>query len=248
MIKVSVITVSFNAQATIEQTIQSVLSQTYENIEYVIWDGQSTDQTLQIIHRHQDRISKIICEKDKSLYDAMNKATAHATGDYVYFLNADDRFVDEHVVAQAVEACGEQDMVFGDVLFYYPSEERTVRISRQFSIDDLKHGMMPPHQGTFIKKSLMLQFPYDLQYRSAADFDFYCKAALAGKTARKIDHAIAIVQIGGISSGKASYLETCRIVKQYFGWMSYLQLKLKHVLYRWVKAVLGLVHLNLHRG
>ena len=96
--KISIITVSYNAAKTIEQTISSVVNQTYQDIEYIIIDGGSTDGTMDIIRKYEDRIAYWISEPDKGIYDAMNKGIDVATGDYVYFLGADDRLVDANII------------------------------------------------------------------------------------------------------------------------------------------------------
>ena len=117
-IKISIITVCFNAQNVIEACIQSVLSQTYLNIEYVIVDGQSTDGTLSIVHKYKDRITKIISEKDTGIYDATNKGIQASNGDVVYFLNSDDRLYDDEVIENIIEQFKEDkslDIVYGKV-------------------------------------------------------------------------------------------------------------------------------------
>ena len=101
--KISIVTVSYNTSDCIEKTIQSVINQTYPNVEYLIIDGGSTDGTQQIIERYDDRIAYFVSEKDKGLYDGMNKGIAAATGDYLLFMNADDVFVNNEVVEKIDE-------------------------------------------------------------------------------------------------------------------------------------------------
>jgi glycosyltransferase involved in cell wall biosynthesis len=101
--KVSIITVCFDAEDDIEKTIQSVLNQTYNDIEYIIVDGKSTDGTMDIIKIYENRISKIICEPDKGIYDAMNKGIRAATGDVLYFLNAGDRLCDGNIIEKVAK-------------------------------------------------------------------------------------------------------------------------------------------------
>ena len=248
-LKVSVITVSFNASKTIEATIKSVLSQSYDNIEYIIVDGKSTDDTLKIVGKYKGKISKVISEKDKGLYDAMNKGVKNAKGDVVYFLNADDILKDSKVVENIVnEFDKDTDFVFGDVEFFYPLENKYVRISRIASIYELKKGHMPPHQGTFAKRKLLLKYPFDLKYRSSADFDFFCKAIINGTKSKKADLIVAINAMGGVSSGIVSYKETEAIMKKYFGVVPYLFLLTKHKVFGTAKIVLNKLGISIHKG
>lgn len=247
--KISIVTVSFNASKTIEATINSVLSQTYKNIEYVIYDGKSTDSTLKIVNKYKKKISKVYSEKDKGLYDAMNKAVKKCSGDYVMFLNADDVFKDNKVVEDIAKSINSNnDFVYGDVEFFYPNENKLVRISRTASISELKKGNMPPHQGTFVKKELLEKFLFDLNYKSSSDFDFFCRLIKSGAKGQKIDRVIAVVQSGGVSSGSISYRETEEIVKNYFGFVPYCVLKAKHSAFKTTKIFLNKVGIALHKG
>ena len=100
--KISIITVCYNSAKTIEDTIQSVVNQTYDNIEYIVIDGVSTDNTLEIINKYKNQITTIICEKDKGIYDAINKGIDLATGDIIANLNSDDFYIDNNVIADVV--------------------------------------------------------------------------------------------------------------------------------------------------
>ena len=118
-LKVSVITVCYNAEQHIEQAIQSVFSQTYKNIEYLIIDGKSTDGTLSIVNKYRARIDKIISEKDNGIYDAMNKGIQNASGDVMFFLNSDDRFYNYSIVETFVNKFSQDDkigIVYGKVM------------------------------------------------------------------------------------------------------------------------------------
>ena len=118
-LKVSIITVCLNAQNTIEATIQSVLSQTYQDIEYIIIDGASTDRTLEIIEKYRKNLSKVVSERDEGIYDAMNKGLRVATGDVLYFLNSDDRLFSDSVIASVMKLFNEDhhwQLVYGDLV------------------------------------------------------------------------------------------------------------------------------------
>ena len=118
--KISVITVSFNSAKTIEKTIHSVMSQTYGDVEHIIVDGDSTDQTHDILENYKNQIDKIVIEKDNGIYDAMNKGVKLATGDYIFFLNSDDVFNDEKVLEEfaAKMVKTNKELYYGDLKFY----------------------------------------------------------------------------------------------------------------------------------
>jgi len=164
-------------------------------------------------------------------------------------LNADDVLKDKNVVESIVKKFDKStDFVFGDVEFFYPLENKCVRISRTASIDELKKGNMPPHQGTFAKRDLLIKFPFDLKYRSSADFDFFCRAITNGAKGKKADLIVAVNTVGGVSSGSVSYKETESIVKKNFGLAPYLLLAIKHKLFGSAKVVLNKLGLVFHKG
>lgn len=247
--KISIITVSFNASRTIEATIKSVISQSYKNTEYIIVDGKSNDSTLKIVNKYKKNISKIISESDKGLYDAMNKGVKCAKGDIIYFLNADDVLVDDKVIEKVVKSFDKNtDFVYGDVLFFYPVENKKVKISRNASINDLRNSLMPPHQATFVRKEVLEKYPFDLSYRSSADFDFFCRLISSGAKGKKINEVIAQNSIGGISSSSISYKETELIIKKYFGSFWYYKIVIKHKLFNILKKIFGLLKISYHIG
>ncbi len=248
-IRLTVVTVCFNAEKTISAAIKSVLSQGFNDFEYIIKDGASKDNTLSIVSKYGKKIAKVISGQDKGLYDAMNIAVKKAKGEYIYFLNADDALKDKHVFEKVTSFLdSENDLVFGDIEFFYPEENSYVRVSRKASIEELKKGNMPPHQGSFVKRSLLLAHPFNTKYRSSADFDFFCRVLASERKVKKIGEIIAIMTMGGISSGKVSYKETEAIIKQYFGFLAFLKILLKHKLFSLTKRFLLLVGIKLHKG
>lgn len=175
--KISVITITWNSAATLEDTIRSVVEQDYNNIEYIIVDGLSTDNTIAIAEKYKDRIAKIVSEKDKGLYYAINKGVELATGDVVAILHSDDFYIDSKVlgkVARAFEGSG-ADAVYGDL--YYVDKDNTNKIVRKWRSGNYRHGMflngwMPPHPAFFVKRSCYQQFGlFNTQLRSAADYE-----------------------------------------------------------------------------
>ena len=175
--KVSIITATYNSQNTILEAIQSVASQSYNNIEHIIIDGKSTDNTLSIIKGNSDKISKIISESDEGIYDALNKGIKNASGDIIAFLHADDIYADNTIIENAVKLFSEKetDSIYGDL--QYVSKEDTNKIVRywksgEFTISKLKKGWMPPHPTFFVKKEVYNKFGmFDTSFRISADYD-----------------------------------------------------------------------------
>jgi glycosyltransferase involved in cell wall biosynthesis len=176
-LKVSVITITYNSAETLEQTILSVTNQTYNNIEYIIVDGKSTDSTLSIVEKHKDKISKVISEKDKGLYDALNKGIDLATGDIIAILHSDDFYINENVIQKYVDVFTKQncEAVYSDL--YYVDRKNTDKITRKWKSGNYKpgsflNGWMPPHPTFFVKKELYSEFgKFNLDFKTAADYE-----------------------------------------------------------------------------
>lgn len=175
--KVSVITVSYNSADTIDATINSVLSQTYSNIEYIIIDGKSKDNTMDIVNKYKDRISCVVSEPDKGIYDAMNKGVALATGDIVGILNSDDFYADNNVIDDVVKKFEDTgcDALYADLVYVKRDEiEQVIRTwsAGEYFPGRFLHGWMPPHPTFFVKKSLYNKLGnYNTSLRSAADYE-----------------------------------------------------------------------------
>lgn len=175
--KLSIITVVFNNGNTIEDTIRSVEAQTYRNVEHIVVDGGSTDQTLEVIRRHQDKITKFVSEPDRGIFDAMNKGLRLATGDVVAFLNADDVYADDdalHRVA-AVFSDPTVDVCYADLLYVDPNDlSKPIRYwkSRPFRSGLFARGWVPAHPTFFARRAAYERYGgYDESLGLAADFD-----------------------------------------------------------------------------
>lgn len=173
-IKISVITVCFNAGNVIEETIRSVLKQTYHNLEYVIVDGGSGDETIDIIRRYgaEDAI-RFISEPDDGIYDAMNKGSMLARGEYIQFLNAGDVLADETVIEKVAEQIEELgvDIVYGNIIYRYPDKSTNIRVYGQFcsSLFYYLLGDCINHQAVFARRTCFLKYKFDLSYQICAD-------------------------------------------------------------------------------
>ncbi|WP_462164552.1 glycosyltransferase family 2 protein [Pseudoalteromonas xiamenensis] len=203
--KVSIITVCYNSAATIEDTLKSVVAQTYDNIEYIIVDGGSKDETLAIVEKYNEHIDVLISEPDNGIYDAMNKGIKVATGDVVGILNSDDFFTTENSISQiAVGFASGDDVVFADLKYVKqnnPSELSRLYSSANFSLWKMRFGFMVPHPTFYAKRSLFNQFGfYKLGYRVAADFELMARFFLQGAKYSRVDEVIVSMREGGISS------------------------------------------------
>lgn len=226
--KFSVITVTYNAEAVLEDTIQSVISQTYHHVEYIIIDGASKDRTLAIAGRYRDHITQIVSEPDKGLYDAMNKGINLATGDYLCFLNAGDSFHEDDTLQQMVHTLPASnelpDVIYGETALV-DGEGHFLRMRRLAAPQTLtwksfKQGMLVCHQAFFAKRSLAE--PYNLRYRFSADFDWCIRIM---KKARML-HNTHLTLIDYLEEGmttqnqKASLRERFRIMARHYGLIS----------------------------
>lgn len=207
--KISIITVCYNSAATLEKTILSVAGQTYKNIEYIIVDGLSKDNSVSIIQKHQNKISNWISESDKGLYDAMNKGISMATGDIIGILHSDDTFYSDNVIASvaAFHTKNNMDASVGTIV-QHKVEGKVIRTysSKLWNPEKLKIGFMPPHPSIFFKKELFDKFGvYDLGFRIGADYELITRFFLKNKISWKYSGITTTAMlVGGLSSSGAS--------------------------------------------
>ena len=179
--KVSIITVCKNAQDTIEQTIKSVISQTYNNIEYLIIDGKSTDKTLDIVNKYKNKISGIISEPDGGLYYAMNKGIEKSTGDIIYFLNAGDLLFDRNTVSNVINIFKKKKtyIVYGDVAFYNSDIPMKLILRRQNNVNNifLTYGTIS-HQSIFAKRNIFKKYG---KFILQADYEWILRSFVKNK-------------------------------------------------------------------
>ena len=207
--KISIITVSFNSEDTLKDTIESVLHQTYSDIEYVIVDGNSSDGTLDIIRKYEPLFHgtmKWISEKDYGIYDAMNKGIAMATGDIVGILNSDDFFTSDTVIERVVCEFGDDiDAVYGDVHFVRESNlNKCVRyysgcIFRPYMV---KYGFIAPHPSFYIRRSVYQKYGnYSQYFKISADFELVARMCYKYNISTKYIHMdFVTMRIGGAST------------------------------------------------
>lgn len=219
--KLSVITIVYNNVKDIERTLLSVLEQSYPAIEYIIIDGASTDGTMDVINRYRSRLTTVISEKDKGIYDAMNKGLQLATGDYVLFMNSGDEIYDQDTVTQVFKTAEGADIYYGETEMYDENwnslGQRRHQAPETFNWKSFKYGMNVSHQAIYIKKSITV--PYDLHYKYSADIDWIIKAAKKSTHIVNTDRYVAKYLVGGISKAKHldSLKERFQIFSKYYG-------------------------------
>lgn len=196
---ISIITVSYNAVRDIENTILSVLNQTYPNIEYIIIDGGSTDGTLDIIKKYQDKITYWVSEPDKGIYDAMNKGTLKATGEWLNFMNAGDTFYNEQVLENVFRDNNWEntDVIYGDVIYIYPNRED---IRKAVPLKRINVGIPFCHQSVFVRTKLQQKYLFDTTYKICADYDFFYNLYKKGYSFKYKELIVAKYLAGGLSS------------------------------------------------
>ena len=223
--KFSIITVTYNAATVIEPTLKSIVAQTYRNIEFLLIDGGSTDGTVEKVRNSGVEIKCLISERDKGLYDAMNKGIERATGDYLCFLNAGDSFRTPDVLEKVVASIPEQDTL-PDILYGETAEvdeERNfVRMRRLQAPEKLdwrsfRHGMLVCHQAFFASRKLAPA--YDLKYRFSADVDWCIRVMKKSKDIVNTHVVIVDYLQNGLSlqNHRASLIERFRIMAHHYG-------------------------------
>lgn len=205
--KVSIITSCFNRESTIKDCIENVLAQDYPDIEYIIVDGASKDGTMDIVNEYKDRITRIVSEPDKGMYEAINKGIRIATGDIIGLMHSDDEYYDNHVVSRIVECmeASNADFMYGDGIFVnFSNKDKIVRnwIGGDYSRLKVRWGWLPLHPTCYIRRNVMLREGlYDESYKIAADSDllvrYLYKAHLKVVYLKKY---IVRMRMGGLST------------------------------------------------
>ena len=205
--KISIITVAYNAHATIKDAITSVLGQTYKDIEYIIIDGGSTDSTMDIVNEYKDKISKIVSEPDKGLYDGMNKGIKLATGDVIGFLNSDDVYTNNFVIEKVVNKLNEtkSDLCYSDLVYVDKYNlDKVIRYwkSGTYKEGSFKNGWMPPHPTAYIKKWVYDKYGgFDITLPMASDFEILFRFMDKYKIKSSyIPSVLVKMRLGGVSN------------------------------------------------
>jgi glycosyltransferase involved in cell wall biosynthesis len=211
--KVTIITTVLNAVGTIEQTILSVIDQSYDNIEYIIIDGVSTDGTLQVIERYHDKISVVISEPDKGIADGFNKGIARATGEWIGLINADDWYTKDAVKLMMHHINDNDKVCCGNLLLIGDNGFQRIKKSKT---GWLNYGMYVMHPTCFVKSSVYKSVgDYNIAFKIAMDFDMFLRIKRAGYNIRYIDEHIACMRTFGVSNDvKKMHTEELAVMKR----------------------------------
>lgn len=203
--KLSIITVCFNAERTIEKTIKSILGQTFTKYEWIVVDGKSTDRTNEIIKEYIPKFERkgikvdYRSEYDKGIYDAMNKGAQRATGEYLTYMNADDLYYKNDSIERVITILENTsaDIVYGDCCFIKPTEQY---IEKAKAIETITYHLPFCPQAAFVKSELQRQLQFDIQFRISADYDFFLRAYLQGNKFQRVEQVVAYFTFGGASN------------------------------------------------
>lgn len=210
---VSIITVCLNSERTIEQTIQSVINQTYHNIEYIIIDGGSTDGTLEIINKYEDKISKLVSEKDEGIYDAMNKGLSFTTGEVIGIINSDDWYELDAVeaVVNAFLDDSHAKIVYGNINVY--DGNNFIRTRYPSPLKEIHTGMPIPHPSVFVIGKIYRKYGFNTKYRVAADRELLLRLYSQNYRFIYINNNLANFRTGGHCYNEATNSLTSSIVR-----------------------------------
>ena len=203
-IKFSVITIVFNGEKEIEKTINSVISQTYNNIEYILIDGGSKDKTMSIVQKYNEFFSTIVSERDNGIYNAMNKGLSYATGDYVIFANSGDAIAQNDIlekVAKSITDC----KILPELVYGNYAESKDGHVGNEiisYGHKRIWYGMFASHQSMFYKVDFIKKhnITFDESYKIAADYKFTMQTVVNGKHFLKVPYCISLFDTTGISS------------------------------------------------
>ncbi len=211
----SIITINYNNKEGLEHTLKSVINQTFKGFEYIIIDGGSTDGSVDVIKQYADHVTYWVSEKDKGIYNAMNKGVVQARGEYLVFMNSGDCFHSPDVLTLMSDY--QEDIICGKV-FKGNTTIPSGHYKSTITLVDLMRGSLP-HQAMFIKRELMLKHPYDENYKILSDWKFCIQAlVLDNCTFRNSDVIVADYDVSGISSNSKGLLpkEREQILKEMF--------------------------------
>jgi len=205
--KVSIITICYNSAHSIGDAINSVVSQTYPDIEYIVVDGKSKDNTPDIVRSFGNKVAKFVSEPDKGIYDALNKGIRMAEGDIIGFMHSDDLFADNQVIEKVVKLFKEKntDCIYGDLQYVYKADtNKVLRFwkSGKFTRNKLRFGWMPPHPTLYVKREIYQKYgDFDINFKIAADYDsmlrFFGKYRI---TAAYLPEVMVKMRVGGASN------------------------------------------------
>lgn len=243
-LQMSLITVCFNSEKTIQQTIESVLAQDNNNIEYIIIDGGSSDKTVDIIKTYESKIAYWVSEPDLGLYDAMNKGIDKANGDIIGIINSDDWYVSNDVIKKVIDAFEKNDIdiVHGNLIYVNELQNEKFRVLPDLALDNIYRELVINHPTCFVKKDIYKRLgKFDLKYRITADYEFVLRCYANGSRFFYLNKDMVYFRYGGISTKNfhLTLVETCNIsilygtnffLAKFIFWLKLLKCNLKIVI------------------
>lgn len=228
-VKLTVITVCYNAESVIGCTLDSLGNQVYDQYELVIVDGKSCDRTMEIIHEKQHMFNqcRIISEPDDGIYNAMNKGVSMASGEYVYFLNAGDKFFDTYVLEKVMDhVMSGVDIVYGNMIYGEELKRYTKKLSKQYFLSE----HMICHQAIFAKKKWLRKYPFEEKYKLCADRHWLYQCIKEGCVVRHMAETIGYYDTNGKSADLDEFKkDSLRVIRDDFGVGGVLYVKLKRL-------------------
>jgi glycosyltransferase involved in cell wall biosynthesis len=237
----TIITVVRNGEKILENTIKNIISQSCLNIEYIIIDGNSSDKTLEIIEKYEDKIDFWISEPDKGIYDGMNKGVFLATGDFVNFMNAGDEFfnLDTCNIVQKTIISNEFDIVYGNYLAIHRKDEIEILIKAK-PIHKIIEGMVFCHQSVFVKRDLLLQEKFNLNFKIVADYYQVLSLFFKNYKFHYLPLTISKIEIGGVSySNRETILEIIKVIHTFKPYSIVILKKLPYLILNEIRVFLG---------
>ncbi len=224
--KLSIITICYNRVSDISLTLQSVANQSYKEIQYIVIDGASTDGTLDVLKLYDSKISNLVNERDKGIYNAMNKGLSLATGDYVLFINGGDQLYDDQTIQKVFEHSNGEDILYGECMFIDENgthlglrTELTNRpLPETINKNTFLYGSNISHQSFIAKRKIIGQFQED-DFKIVADLDWMIKAMNASKSYKKLNFPISKFLAGGTSTShwKKAMNERFKLYVRHYG-------------------------------
>jgi len=235
---ISILTTTFNDEKTIADTLQSIKEQTFTEWEHIIQDGGSTDKTIKILTQFADKQTHFESKQDKGIYDALNKAVLRANGKWIIVIQSGDSLYSTNTLQEISQyLSGNIDILYGNILSY---RNNNVYVHKSLPLSYLPIKMVGSHQAMFIKRSLLLKFPYDLKYDIAADYDFLFKSYKNDAKFKKISIPIAKVDGYGLASTKIveNYIQKNNIAYKYNKSIYYLSIRILRIYILKIKIVI----------
>ena len=199
----SIITVNLNNRDGLQKTIDSVVSQTFKDFEWIVIDGGSTDGSKELIEQYADHFAYWVSEPDKGIYNAMNKGVKMAKGEYLFFLNSGDALIDNNILADVFSTNPTEDILYGDIVYDYPDKKWVYNIQHTITARYFISGDTIPHSGgAFIKKSVISEYgPFDESLKITADWKLFLKAIVYGQASTKhLGTTLSLFDTRGIST------------------------------------------------